>query len=239
MAVSKPKITVEISKDDGLEGFCKLQSLYASILYSFRECHDHCVSSKLLSEEIIRQIDQCAVNFRQLSVDTVTVAKRFSNQFLNLAILFYGDMDSDDNPKKTLRLLSDQARELVNCFKIISQWAAKLCGIFYEVRGDTITEANKNFTDAENEAKSAERYRKSEHETAQSLYREAKKAADKWKTAQVVTSFLLALLSPVRVQMLQKVKDWRLASWKEKLLTDFVQQRKSWIKEKVERKRLR
>ena len=235
----KPKTTVEIStEDDGLEGICKSQSLYASILYSFRECHDLCVSSKLFSEEIIRRIDQCAVNFRQLSVDTVTVAKRFSNQFLNLATLFYGDMDLDGNPKKTLRHLSDQARDLAKCFKIISQWAAKLCSIFHKVRGDTITEAKKfkkMFTDAENEAKSAERYAKSEHETAQSLYREAKEAADKWKTAQAATSWIPIgfVVTSIGSSVAESKRLEAIASWKEKFLTDFMQQRKSWIKEKM------
>ena len=194
MALSKPETTVEISnEDDGLEGICKSQSLYASILYSFRECHDLCVSSKLFSEEIIHRIDQCAVNFRQLSMDTVTVAKRVSNQWLNTTILFYRNIDSVKDPKKILLLLSGQARDLAKCFKVIAQWATKLCSKFHKAQNDTIEEAEefkKKFTAAESQAESAKKIAEDELDSAKSLYSGAKETADKWKTAQVATSWI-------------------------------------------------
>ena len=74
MAVStQAQITVEPT--NGLELIWQSHALYADILYSFKECHDLCMNSKLFADDIILQVDQCAVDFRQLSLDTVTVAK--------------------------------------------------------------------------------------------------------------------------------------------------------------------
>ena len=82
MVLSTP-VQEKLEKSTGLDLTWESRSLYAEILFCFRECHDICVQSKLFSDETILAVDQCGVDFRQLSLDTVSVAKRVSNQWLH------------------------------------------------------------------------------------------------------------------------------------------------------------
>ena len=140
MALSKDAQR-KLEVTNGLDLIWESRSLYAEILFSFRECHDVCVSSKLFGNDIILQIDQCAVDFRQLSFDTVTIAKRVSNQWLDSAIAFFENIDDVDDPKEMLQLLGSQARELAQCFKLIAAWARNLAARFHAAQDDTIREA--------------------------------------------------------------------------------------------------
>ena len=63
MAVSKAA-QKKLEVMNGLDLIWESRSLYADILYSFRECHDVVVASGLFTTDIILQIDQCGVDFR-------------------------------------------------------------------------------------------------------------------------------------------------------------------------------
>ena len=192
MAVSKAA-QEKIETTNGLDLIWESRALYADILFCFRECHDLCVSSELFTKEIILQVDQCAVDFRQLSLDTVTVAKRVSNQWLDTAIAFFENIDDVDDPKEMLVLLGNQARELARCFKIIAAWARDLGGRFHEAQGGTIKEVEefkKAFAAAEQRAEEVRKQMAEQHTKAAKLRREAQETEDKWKTAQVAVSWI-------------------------------------------------
>lgn len=141
MAVSK-KVEEKLEVVNGLDLIWESRAVYAEILYCFRECHNVCVGSGLFTKEIILQVDQCAVDFRRMSLDTTTVAKRVSNQWLDVAITFFENIDDIDDPKEMLQLLADQARDLARCFKLIAAWARDLGGRFHKAQDGTVKEAD-------------------------------------------------------------------------------------------------
>ena len=126
---------------NGLELIWRSSEVFADILCNFRECHDLCASSKLFDESAILKIDQCAVDFRQLSLDSVSIAKRVSSQWLDTVIVVFENVNDIEDPKAMLDLLSKQARELSYCFKVIAAWASDLGGRFHRAQDGTIREA--------------------------------------------------------------------------------------------------
>ena len=190
MAVSK-KLS-EQSELTGLEYLWASRAHYADILFCFRECHDLCVKSGLFKKETILAIDQCAVDFRQLSLDTVTVAKRVSTQWLDVAIVFFGNIDDVDDPAEMLKLLGSQAKELAKCFKAIAAWARNLCGRLHQAQDGTIQEAEefkRKFEEAEQRAEELRKDMNENLEKAAKIRRGAKETEDKWRTSQVWLSW--------------------------------------------------
>ncbi len=178
---------------NGLDQIWESRALYADILFSFRECHDLCVQSKLFTKEIILQIDQCAVDFRQLSLDTVSIAKRVSNQWLDSTLTFYENIDDVDDPKEMLILLGNQARDLGYCFKIIAAWARDLSGRFHEAQDGTIKEAEEfkaAFKAASERAKKFQEELDVAHDKAEKRRENAKSVEEKWNTARLAVSWI-------------------------------------------------
>ena len=128
---------------DGLTLIWESRSLYAEILSGFREFHDVSVHSNLFSDDTIAKADQCAVDFRQMSLDTVTVAERVSNQWLDFVITFFESIDDFEDQQEIVeqtKLLSAQAKELASCFKLIAAWARDLAGRFHKAQDGTVQE---------------------------------------------------------------------------------------------------
>ena len=145
-----------------------------------------------LRKKSFYQIDQCAVDFRQLSLDTVTVAKRVSNQWLDSTITFYENIDDVDDPKEMLILLGNQARDLGHCFKVIAAWARDLGGRFHEAQDGTIKEAEEfkaAFKAASEKAKKLQKELDAEHAKAEKRRKDAKSVEDKWNTARLAVSW--------------------------------------------------
>ena len=173
----------------GLDLIWKSRVLHAEILLCFRECHDVCIQSKLFTNDIILQIDQCAVDFRQLSFDTVTIAKRVSNQWLDGAITFFENIDDVDDPKEMLQLLGSQARGN-ECFKLIAAWAKNLALRFHEAQGGTIKEVEEFRMQFEAAVQRAESVRKQAEEKLSKARQAAQDSEDSWKTASVALSWM-------------------------------------------------
>ena len=112
------------------------------------------------------------MDFRQLSMATVTVARRVSIQWPDEAIDFFENIDDEENPALALRTLGNQARELARCFHVIAAWARDLCGRFHKAQNGTIMEAE-DFKDAFREAETLavknERELQSKFEEAKNL----------------------------------------------------------------------
>ena len=190
MATSK-----ELSKKSeltGLEYIWASRAQYADILFCFRECHDLCVNSGLFKKDTILAIDQCAVDFRQLSLDTVTVAKRVSTQWLDVAIAFFKNIDDAEDPAEMLKLLSGQAKELAKCFKAIAAWARDLCGRLHQAQDGTIQEAEEfkqKFQAAEQRAKMLNEEMDESFKKAEKKRKDAKGVEDTWRTCQIWLSW--------------------------------------------------
>lgn len=193
MALSKAA-QKKIESTNGLDLIWESRILYAEILYCFRECHDVCIKSGLFTKDVILQVDQCALDFRQMSLDTVTVAKRVSNQWLDSAITFFeniGDFEKSDRVEM-LQLLGGQARELAKCFKVIAAWARDLAGRFHQAQDGTIKEVEeftKVFEAAVQRAKEVKEQISRELDRAAKIRQEAEETENKWKTAQVAVSW--------------------------------------------------
>ena len=187
MEISK-RVQQKLEEKDGLDLIWESRSLYAEILFCFRECHDVCVQSKLFKDDTILAIDQCAVDFRQLSFDTVSIAKRVSNQWLDVAIAFFENIDDADNPQEMLKLLGDQARELAQCFKLIGAWARDLGGRFHKAQDGTIKEAEefkREFAAAVDRAESVRKQALEKLNKAEKLRQKAQQTEDTWKAWKV------------------------------------------------------
>ena len=160
--------TSKFRSKKGLELIWKSEQSYADILSSFRECHDLCVGSKLFSDDIISTVDQCAVDFRLLSLDSVSIAKRVSNQWLDMALLTFENLKDIESPEDMFELLGKQARELSCCFKVIAAWAGDLGERFHQAHDGTIKESEglkKVFEKAMEEKKeSVETLKKKRHD---------------------------------------------------------------------------
>lgn len=194
MALSIPS-QKNLENTNGLDLIWESRALYADILYCFRECHDLCANSGLFNKETILKVDQCAIDFRQMSLDTVTVAKRVSNQWLDSAIVFFENMKDLDKSDRIemLQLLGGQARELAQCFKVIAEWARDLGGRFHEAQGGTIQEAEEfkqKFEEAVQEAEEVKAQIERQLNEAAKLRSEAEAYENKWKTAQVAVSWI-------------------------------------------------
>lgn len=149
------------------------------ILYCFRECHDLCVKSGLFTNDVILQVDQCAI---------------VSNQWLDSAITFFeniGDFEKTDRVEM-LHLLGVQARELAKCFKVIAAWARDLAGRFHTAQDGTLKEVKEfteAFEDAVQRAQDVKGQISRELERASQLRQKAEEAENQWKTALVEVSW--------------------------------------------------
>lgn len=191
-AMASGAVQKRVEVTNGLDLIWESRVLYADILFSFRECHDVCLHSQLFSSDIILKIDQCAVDFRQLSFDTVTIAKRVSNQWLDVAITFFENIDQADDPKEMLKLLGDQARELARCFKLIAAWARNLAGRFHAAQDGTIKEAEvfkQAFEAAHTEAESVRQQAQEELDKASKTRAKHASSESGWKHAQIWLSW--------------------------------------------------
>ena len=78
MALSTP-VQEKLEKSTGLDLIWESRSLYAEILFCFRECHDICVHSKLFSDETILAVDQCGARGPQLRIFVDVIRNLFES----------------------------------------------------------------------------------------------------------------------------------------------------------------
>lgn len=171
----------------------KSRTLYSTVLCCFGECHETCVTSGLFSNNVILKIDQCALDFHQLSRTTVTLSKCVSDQWLRKAVLIFGDIGSVDDPVRVVKMLGNQAKEIAKGFKVIGSWARDLSGRFHEVQKDTKDEADRikeKYDNAVRRAQEAKKSKDDDFSRAESLRREAQEYEDKWRTARSVVGWI-------------------------------------------------
>ena len=175
--------------DGGLNVLKKAQALHVDAVSSFRECHNLCVSSKLFSHDTMKQVDQCAYDFRQLSLSTVTVSEKVSG-WMSQTINFFKYINSEANPKQKYIEIARKAKDIAKGFKVIAAWGRGVSAKLHKMQGclnDEVDEFQKEFEAAEREAEYAEQRKREKYQRAARIRADAQASERKWKTALAAT----------------------------------------------------
>jgi len=120
---------------DGLEALRSSLKYFQDGLSQFRVCHDLCLTGDLLDSEESRNLDQCAVDFRQISICVSSLAEKIASLWCKTCALFYKNFEKiTGNPKKVLDNISQQADELRMGFEHIKERASKLADKFSSIQ---------------------------------------------------------------------------------------------------------
>lgn len=138
MALSKLTSTTVATANVDSHGFSMLRDslhYFKAALCQFRVCHDLCATSKLLDQESVAKLEQCAAEFRRLSTTVATLAEKISSVWCRTCLLFYRNIDKlKGNPAKILCTISTQSRELADGFKGVADMSEKLAAMFKTVK---------------------------------------------------------------------------------------------------------
>lgn len=177
---------------NGLQFLIESSDRIAKALSMFGESHKVCVSSNLFSNTNILKIDQCAVDFRQLS-GTVEVATGVSEQWLKKVIDLFENIENVEDQSKILVLLGKQARSLAICFRLIAAWGRDLSGRLHSAKISTAKEAEEfkrghqlAYTLANDDKLKADKSLKS----AKNLRETSESTANTWKFARKVLAII-------------------------------------------------
>lgn len=170
-------------KNGSMELFKMAPDAFGQVLIRFRVCHDLCVytSQEILMPDTLTKVDQCAVDFRHMSIQTATLADRVSSLWCKTCLLFFKNIEKVANPDKILIRISNQAKNLSEGFKTIGKWCRDLAGRFHEAQ-QLASENSKAFQESVDRAeKEAERQMKelaSELDKMKSIAKEKRDDAD-------------------------------------------------------------
>lgn len=138
MAVSKlnsGRIDITEESLDGLESLRRSLKYFKNGLIQFRVCHDLCSTSDLLDSEASYNLDQCAIDFRQLSICVASLAEKIASLWCKTCALFYKNFDKiTGNPKKVLENIAQQAEELKRGFEHLKERAGSLADKFNSIQ---------------------------------------------------------------------------------------------------------
>lgn len=169
--------------DSDLHIMKKVQALHINAVSSFRECHHLCVSSNLFSQNTIMQVDQCALDFRQLSLSTVSVSERVSG-WISRIITFFRYIYDETNREQKYIQFGGQAKDLARAFKVIAAWGRDVCGRLHETQGCLEREVDRfqlEFLAAKKDAEYAEIAKLEEYAEAVEIRADAEAAERRWK----------------------------------------------------------
>ena len=142
MAVSKLNSgSIDIAEEnlDGLESLRRSLKYFKDGLIQFRVCHDLCLTSDLLDSEANYNLDQCAIDFRQLSICVASLAEKIASLWCKTCALFYKNFDKiTGNPKKVLENIAQQAEELKKGFEHLKDRAGRLADKFSSIQCYTL-----------------------------------------------------------------------------------------------------
>ena len=135
MALSKIDMK-RVQNKNGLQILNESPAYFAGVLMKLRVCYDLCLYGevKMLKGEVQNKIEQCAVDFRHISMQTSTLAERVGSGWCRDCILFFGNLQKigDKDPSKILNRISSQAKDLSSGFARIGEWVRDLAGRFHE-----------------------------------------------------------------------------------------------------------
>lgn len=116
---------------DGLEVLRWSLEYFKYGLIQFRVCHDFCLPSGLLDSEATINLDQCAIDFRQLSICVASLAEKIASLWCTTCVMFYKNFDKiSGNPSKILDNMANQAKDLNLGFEHIKTQSGSLVNKF-------------------------------------------------------------------------------------------------------------
>ena len=127
------------ASEDSVDGFAVLHvssQEFSATLRQFRVCHDLYMSedNEIFDKEMQTLIDQCAVDFRQMSLHTAELSERVASVWCGTCILFFGNLSRiKGDPSKVLKKISSQAQDLSSAFKTIGACCRELAANFHSV----------------------------------------------------------------------------------------------------------
>lgn len=179
---------------DGLAVLEKSPQAFGQVLCQFRVCHDLCVytDNKILDRQMRDAIDQCATDFRHMSMQTATLSDQVSSVWCRTCILFFENLTKiKGDPGKILQKISDQAKDLSAGFKGLADWCRRLAATFHKVQA--LGEGkSKDYSDQMEEAK-----REAEEAMDTLKYKLDKAAAEAEKQRKRANRWLIAASIPV------------------------------------------
>ena len=139
MAVSKLNLGYNEEASDRLEPLRRSLKYFKDGLIQFRVCHDLCLTSDLLDSEASRNLDQCAIDFRQLSIRVASLAEKIASLWCKTCVLFYKNFDKiKGDPKKVLENIAQQAEELKKGFDHLKERTGDLADQFSSIQCYTL-----------------------------------------------------------------------------------------------------
>lgn len=123
-------------------GFALLErshEAFGEAFYQFRLCHDLCIYTG--NKELQMEIDQCAVDFRHMSLQTTTISDQVASVWCRTCLLFFENISQlKGEPAKFMKVISEQARDLSIGFKGVGNWCRELAG---RIHGTSVQEKRK------------------------------------------------------------------------------------------------
>ncbi len=105
---------------------------YSSVLSLFQQNHDLILRSGLfaISSSFITSLDQSATSFQSLGHQTVSLASKISDQWIDEVISFYDDLPNNAHSENVRKLesLGGQTKKLGRVFEVIAEWSRDLAG---------------------------------------------------------------------------------------------------------------
>jgi len=174
---------------DGLSLLEKSPQIYGDAFRQFRVCHDLCryTSNKILDAKMRDTIDQCAVDFRHMSLQTTTLSEHVSSVWCQTCILLYENLSKiSGDPCEILNKISAQAKDLSNGFSCIARWCRKLAANFHS--GQTLAESKSEeyrecMEEAKEKAEKAMETLRTQLNEAATEAEKKRKRADRWLIA--------------------------------------------------------
>lgn len=178
-----------MAKSDNHMGLFELcPAVIQEVLIQFRVCHDICVytSIEMLGKDTLKKVDQCAVDFRELSTQTATLVDTMSSVWCHTCLMLFKGLEKiiKSNYLDTmLKQISEQSKDLSFGFKKIGQWCGKLAARFHEAQqlADENTKVfRKKLDQAEQKADKLTRELASKLEELEITAKEKRSNADYW-----------------------------------------------------------
>ena len=121
--------------DDNMKLFKTCPAVFQEVLIQFKVCYDICVytSKEILVPDTLNKVDQCAVDFRHMSMQTASLADK-SSIWCKTCQTFFKNLEklTMKSVKIMLKRISSQAKDLSVGFKTIGEWCRELAGRFHE-----------------------------------------------------------------------------------------------------------
>ena len=113
--------------DDSMKLFKNCPAVFQEVLIQFRVCKE------ILEPDTLNKVDQCAVDFRHMLIQTASLSDKMSSIWCKTCLLFFKNLEKINTKRVDIMLkqISSQARDLSAGFKTIGNWCRELVRRFH------------------------------------------------------------------------------------------------------------